>query len=78
MEFALHSSNDACIEGAVHGLGHQLPHCSELVVPVIDRFLAPTMDFGALPRDGDASGLRPIRKELRHYARQARRGARWL
>lgn len=27
MEFALHSSNDACIEGAVHGLGHLRPIC---------------------------------------------------
>jgi len=74
MDFALLSTNGACIQGALHGLGHQLPYSSELVVPVIDRFLATTMDFGALPHDRDASGLRPIRKELRRYARQARQG----
>jgi len=78
LEFALHSSNDACIEGAVHGLGHLLTICRELAKPVIHQFLATTMDFDALPQDREASGLRPIRKELRHYARQARRGARWL
>lgn len=74
MEFALSLSNDACIEGALHGLGHMRHRDEEQVEAIIDRFLATTVDA---PDSTPASGqppLRAIRPELRAYARSARRG----
>jgi hypothetical protein len=73
LEFALRSPNDACVESALHGLGHSRSNCPELVEPLIDHFLATTEDAGTPPLRGQqAASLRPVRKELRRYARQAR------
>src|SRR5262249_31399709 len=59
MEDALDVPHDACIESALHGLGHRYFGDKERVPAIIDRFL------------GRATGLRP---ELRAYAQAARQG----
>ncbi len=81
LDFALSLNNAACIESALHGLGHAalalygLEHaeldCPQLIHPVVDRFLETTRDAGEI---SSATGLRPIRNELRSYARLAREG----
>lgn len=75
LDFALRSRNDACIEGALHGLGHERRQCS-LIDPIIDKFIATTRDASdqGTNHRGHASALRPIREELRTYARCARLG----
>lgn len=60
MEEALYLPHDACIESALHGLGHRYYQDQTRVSEVIVRFLSKTQ------------GLRP---ELRRYAEQAKRGA---
>jgi hypothetical protein len=59
MEDALYVPHDACIESALHGLGHRYFDDKARVPGIIDRFLDQT------------KGLRP---ELREYARAARQG----
>ena len=59
MEAALYLPNPACVESALHGLGHRVHHDAEIVEAIINRFLS------KLP------GLRP---ELRQYAINARAG----
>jgi hypothetical protein len=59
MEDALYVPHDACIESALHGLGHRYFNDETRVTEIIDRFLNKT------------KGLRP---ELREYARKARQG----
>lgn len=73
LEYALYSQNDACIESALHGLGHEVRDLPALIEPVIDRFLAATRDAETPAKKGEGS-LRPLREALRHYARLARRG----
>ena len=59
MEFALGLNCDACVESALHGLGHWAVTCPEHVRLIIDRFLE-------MHPDG--------RPELLAYARRARTG----
>jgi len=58
MREILQSSSAACQEGALHGLGHWAPYCSE-PAEIIDEFLGRN---------------RHIRKELHQYALRARIG----
>jgi hypothetical protein len=58
MEHALSSSNRACVESGLHGLGHIHSYYPERVEEVIDRYL---------------NAPNPV-AELRQYARDARRG----
>jgi hypothetical protein len=60
MERCLTLSHPACLEGALHGLGHCCLNYPELVEPIIDRFLI---------------DQRQWRPELLSYAQRARRGA---
>jgi hypothetical protein len=60
MEDALYVPHDACIESALHGLGHRHPQNKERIAGIIDRFLA------------TVKGLNP---DLRQYARAAREGS---
>jgi hypothetical protein len=59
MEDALYIPHDACIESALHGLGHRYSQDKSRVPEIINHFLSKT------------TGLRP---ELRTYARQAQVG----
>lgn len=59
MEDALYLPNDACIESALHGLGHRFSQDKERVPQIIDRFLSKT---------------KKLRPELRQYALKARTG----
>jgi hypothetical protein len=59
MEKALYLPNPACVESALHGLGHRHHQNPDIVEAVIDNFLSV------------CNGLRP---ELRLYAHQARIG----
>jgi hypothetical protein len=60
MERCLTLSHPACLEGALHGLGHWQLNYPELVEPIIDRFLV---------------DQRQQCPELLSYAQRARRGA---
>ncbi len=60
MERTLDVDHPACLEGALHGLGHWSVYYPEVAIPAIDRFLARRPD---LPED------------LAEYARAARAGA---
>jgi hypothetical protein len=59
MEDALYLPNNACIESALHGLGHRFRQDKERVPQIIDRFLSKT---------------KKLRPELRQYAANARIG----
>jgi hypothetical protein len=59
MERCLSLSHDACLEGALHGLGHWHLLLPERVEVIVDRFLE----------------TRVLRPELAEYARRARDGA---
>ena len=72
---ALNSSNAACIESALHGLGHAQSYYPDTVEIIIDRFLAGIIDEReAYKFEGKRSSLRPLRPELLKYAREAREG----
>lgn len=60
MERCLSLTHEACLEGALHGLGHWQLIFPERVEPVIDRFLRERTD---------------LRPELVLYGRRARNGA---
>jgi hypothetical protein len=60
MERCLSLSHEACLEGALHGLGHWQMNYPERVATIIDRFLRERPD---------------LRPELVVYARRARVGA---
>ena len=74
MEFALGLNNDACVESALHGLGHAHLYHDKLVEMIIDRFLETSIDINATTMANARTGLRPLRSELREYARRARQG----
>lgn len=59
LEPILYSSNDACVEGALHGLGHIKFYTDERVPAVIGRFLGQRRD---------------LRKELVEYAQACATG----
>lgn len=59
MKDALYLPNDACIESALHGLGHRFSQDKERVPQIIDQFLSKT---------------KKLRPELRQYALNARTG----
>lgn len=59
MEDALYIPNDACIESALHGLGHRYSQDEIKVPDIIDRFLS------------KAKNLNP---DLRIYAQSAKTG----
>ena len=73
LERALASPNVACIESALHGLGHRVRALPNVVQPVIARFLASSFDAGTKPPSGEA--WRPLRRELRAYAERAMAGS---
>lgn len=60
LESALHCKNAACVESALHGLGHLPSGHEERRVEIIDRFL---------------ERRKYLEPELRAFALQARRGA---
>lgn len=60
MERCLSPKHHACVEAALHGLGHWQLNFPERTEPIVDRFLK------------ERDGLRP---ELVRYARRARDGA---
>jgi len=75
LEDALQSSNAACIESALHGLGHAQHYFPDAVETIIDRFLAGVVDEREASKfEGRRSSLRPLRPELLKYAREAREG----
>jgi len=59
MEDALYIPNDACIESALHGLGHRNYQDKKRPPEIIDRFLAKTKN---------------VRPELKQYALSAKAG----
>lgn len=59
MEDALYIPHDACIESALHGLGHRFVQDEVKVTEIIDRFLSKT---------------KSLNPNLRAYARNARSG----
>jgi len=59
MEAALGSQNIACLEGALHGLGHTQRYLPERITSIVERFLA------------SSQNLRP---ELKAYAENAATG----
>ncbi|MGD1018592.1 MAG: hypothetical protein ABSA12_04660 [Verrucomicrobiia bacterium] len=59
MQRILHLNQDACVESALHGLGHWQHLCPDDVAGIIDRFVATNPD---------------VRHELRTYALEARSG----
>lgn len=73
-DFVLASPNEACIEGALHGLGEAAFKHGEMVRRMIDRFLATTRDAHDAPLRRGSARLRPIRPALRAYAHRARTG----
>ena len=75
MDLALGLANDACVESALHGLGHMYHRDPERVGKIIDRFLAYTIDArnSAAECERQAS-QRSIRSALRAYAHSARCG----
>ena len=75
LEDALNLSNAACIESALHGLGHAQHYYPDAVELIIDRFLAGAVDERESSKyEGRRSSRRPLRPELLKYAREAREG----
>jgi hypothetical protein len=60
MEFALYLPNYACIESALHGLGHRHHQSPERVDEIIDKYLSKT---------------KSLKSELRRFAARAKTGA---
>ncbi len=59
MEYALYIPNYACVESALHGLGHRHCQTPEKVEEIVDRFLSKSIS---------------LRRELRQYAAKAKYG----
>jgi hypothetical protein len=59
LEDAMELRNIACLESALHGLGHMAHHFPQFSQPIIDRFIASKPE---------------VRPELLHYAQCARTG----
>ena len=59
MDYALYLPNNACVESALHGLGHRHYQTSEKVEEIVDRFLNKSKN---------------LRSELKQYAAKAKFG----
>jgi hypothetical protein len=77
MACALRSSNIACVESGLHGLGHFENKCPALVTPIVEAYLRSLDEAEKQACTNKHRGKRPTspRSELKHYALAARKGA---
>jgi hypothetical protein len=72
--YTLGSSNEACVESALHGLGHSAYDLPDVVRPLIDHFLDETKDADLSKPSRGNHDRRSVSPALRAYARAARSG----